>query len=58
MAIIVLPFDSEAELETWTFGNLKRFLGDCLLLKKFQIVTPAGKGAVPEGNRLQYPDAV
>lgn len=49
MAIVELPFDSEAELERWTFGNLSLFLGECLLLPKFQIVTPAGKGAVPDG---------
>jgi hypothetical protein len=49
MAITELPFDNEAELERWAFSNLSNFIADCILLKKFQIVTLGGKGAVPDG---------
>ncbi len=56
MAILELAFDNEQDLENWAFGNLYSFLGKTLLLKKFLIETPAGKGAVPDGIAFNFSD--
>lgn len=54
MAVVESKFDVEAELEQWVFANLHEFLGDCLYLPKFQIVTSSGKGGVPDGFAFNF----
>ena len=49
MAIVQCKFENEAELEKWVFQNLTHFLGDCMPLEKFTLVTASGKGGVPDG---------
>lgn len=56
MAILELAFDKEEDLERWVFSNLDEFLGKSILLKKFFIETPAGKGAVPDGIAFNFTD--
>lgn len=49
MAITDAEFDSEEELETWTFANCSTFFGNAILLPKFRITTAAGKHGIPDG---------
>jgi len=56
MAILELSFDKESDLESWVFDNIDQFLGTCVLLRKFQIATPSGKGAIPDGIAFNFTD--
>ena len=49
MAIRDAEFNTEAELQTWAFANSTAFFGDSILLPGFKILTPAGKGGIPDG---------
>lgn len=49
MSIKEAPFDSEKELEDWSFVNSNTFFGKSILLPGFRITTPAGKHGVPDG---------
>jgi hypothetical protein len=48
VAICDAAFDAEEELEAWAFSSSTTFFGTSILLPGFKIVTPAGKGGVPD----------
>lgn len=54
MPIHETTFENEKELDDWVFLNLSQFLGDCVVLGKFQLTTVSGKGAVPDGIAFNF----
>ena len=54
MAVQESKFDNEAELEQWVFANLQDFLGECVRVGKFQLVTSSGKGGIPDGFAFNF----
>jgi hypothetical protein len=54
VAISDAAFDSEIELQTWSFANCGTFFGNSILLPGFRITTAAGKHGVPDGFAFNF----
>lgn len=55
MSINDAAFDSENELQTWSFANGHTFFGSSsILIGGFRITTPAGKHGVPDGFAFNF----
>ena len=47
-------YNSEQELQDWTFENIQSFLPGSLLCNGFQITTSSGKNGVPDGFAFDF----
>lgn len=47
-------YNSEKELQSWVFSNIRSFLPSCHLINGFQIRTSSGKGGVPDGFAFDF----